>query len=530
MQPPRPSMDRSASFEQARRVAPSFTAPQRPSLSQTPSHDSAASVNQTHHRHSFTQNQNQHSGSSSAASNQRPSSIKQSSSPYQQPYPTHQSYFPQSQSMYSIPQQQGWTTSALPVSSFHASPFHQYANTHGHGQGGGNQVFHPGFQQSQAEFAAWAGAYQQMVAASQVPPSQGQGQGHGYGGGGGQGMFTPAPTEYLNEDHRARSVSSPTASNPYERSQSPPNTATKPPVQAFHPYKRQPGHRPSRENMANASVTGMSRSASSLIVSRAPPIEHVRNVSAEQHPPRKVERSSESSERERPVVAVAPTPTPAAPVPATRTYANAATGSGAGSRASTPLHTGPIANAAANTPASRPSPLSNNSTPTPVEPEKKGLKGRFKKALGGGDSKRSTTPAATITPPAVPAAPAPAPVPAKSSTPPSRTNTPQHYIHDVPLNPPHAPFAVANQGAMGSDVSLANTERTTTTLTGGPGQEGKEKKRSMFRMKNMSTDNISIASTVSTASMMIRRMGSIGKLARRNSYVILTLNVQHADV
>ena len=70
---------------------------------------------------------------------------------------------------------------------------------------------------------------------------------------------------------------------------------------------------------------------------------------------------------------------------------------------------------------------------------------------------------------------------------------------------------------MGSDVSLANTERTTTTLTGGPGDEGKEKKRSMFRMKNMSTDNISLSSTVSSASMMIRRMGSIGKLARRNS-------------
>lgn len=68
---------------------------------------------------------------------------------------------------------------------------------------------------------------------------------------------------------------------------------------------------------------------------------------------------------------------------------------------------------------------------------------------------------------------------------------------------------------MGSDVSLAETERTTTTLTGGPG-EGKEKKRSMFRMKNMSTDNISLSSTVSSASMMIRRMGSIGKLARRN--------------
>jgi len=71
-----------------------------------------------------------------------------------------------------------------------------------------------------------------------------------------------------------------------------------------------------------------------------------------------------------------------------------------------------------------------------------------------------------------------------------------------------------NPGAMGSETSLAATERTATA------GEGKEKgKRGLFRMKNMSTDNISLSSTVSSASMMIRKMGSIGKLARRNRYV-----------
>jgi hypothetical protein len=58
--------------------------------------------------------------------------------------------------------------------------------------------------------------------------------------------------------------------------------------------------------------------------------------------------------------------------------------------------------------------------------------------------------------------------------------------------------------------------------SGGGGGKEKEKekgKRSLFRMRNMSTDNISLSSTVSSASMMIRKMGSIGKLARRNSYV-----------
>lgn len=46
--------------------------------------------------------------------------------------------------------------------------------------------------------------------------------------------------------------------------------------------------------------------------------------------------------------------------------------------------------------------------------------------------------------------------------------------------------------------------------------KAKGKGRSLFNLKNASTDNISISSTVSSASMMIRKMGSLGKLARRN--------------
>ncbi|KAJ9101216.1 hypothetical protein QFC21_003435 [Naganishia friedmannii] len=48
------------------------------------------------------------------------------------------------------------------------------------------------------------------------------------------------------------------------------------------------------------------------------------------------------------------------------------------------------------------------------------------------------------------------------------------------------------------------------------GNAGKGK-RNLFSMRNASTDNISIGSTVSSASMMIRKMGALGKLARRNS-------------
>lgn len=50
------------------------------------------------------------------------------------------------------------------------------------------------------------------------------------------------------------------------------------------------------------------------------------------------------------------------------------------------------------------------------------------------------------------------------------------------------------------------------------GNAGKGK-RNLFSMRNASTDNISIGSTVSSASMMIRKMGALGKLARRNRCV-----------
>jgi hypothetical protein len=46
----------------------------------------------------------------------------------------------------------------------------------------------------------------------------------------------------------------------------------------------------------------------------------------------------------------------------------------------------------------------------------------------------------------------------------------------------------------------------------------KPKSRSLFNGRfNASTDNISLSSTVSSASVMIRKLGSIGKLARKNS-------------
>lgn len=51
----------------------------------------------------------------------------------------------------------------------------------------------------------------------------------------------------------------------------------------------------------------------------------------------------------------------------------------------------------------------------------------------------------------------------------------------------------------------------------------KNRAAALFRDKfNASTDNISLSSTVSSASVMIRKLGSIGKLARRNSLMGIT--------
>ncbi|OBZ78575.1 hypothetical protein A0H81_00216 [Grifola frondosa] len=63
--------------------------------------------------------------------------------------------------------------------------------------------------------------------------------------------------------------------------------------------------------------------------------------------------------------------------------------------------------------------------------------------------------------------------------------------------------------------TLADDESTATVQ--------KKKSRSLFNSRlNRSTDNISLSSTMSSASMVIRKLGSIGKLARRNSLAGIT--------
>ena len=54
-------------------------------------------------------------------------------------------------------------------------------------------------------------------------------------------------------------------------------------------------------------------------------------------------------------------------------------------------------------------------------------------------------------------------------------------------------------------------------------KQAKKKRTALFNSRlNASTDNISLSSTMSSASMVIRKLGSIGKLARRNSLAGIT--------
>ncbi|WWD18896.1 hypothetical protein CI109_103351 [Kwoniella shandongensis] len=482
----RPSMDRSPSFEQPTRArsTPPFASPYD---APTP-----------------------HTRSNSSSSN---------TSPYNQPFSG--SYFPPPNQMYSV-QPQPWSTTPVPATAFYTPPFHAYPN---------QPVFQQGYQQSQADYAAWANAYQHMVMASVA------------GGAHPGGMTPPASTDHQSQNQdRRRTTSGPggqsntggyfdQAFQPQQaQQQSQHKPQSQPQPQSFHPYKRGPASRPSRDQLPRSSSvssmpspteptqSGMSRSTSvpialdskatptstptTLLPPSVPIVQHTRDSSTDSKassstaPPRfNSHTRADSSSSDRSGRNSGPSSRTASPVPRVPAV-----------RAATPLHPGPITNATNTPSASRPSPLSQTSTaPDPTEKMVKsgGLKGRLRKALDKDAKKEQkfASPVKQSLPP--PTFASPSETSTRSATPP--VTPPQ----DLP--PPSAPFTY-NPTAMGSEVSLADTERTATTTT----DQGKGK-RSMFRMKNMSTDNISLSSTVSSASMMIRKMGSLGKLARRNS-------------
>ncbi|KAF9073988.1 hypothetical protein BDP27DRAFT_1359866 [Rhodocollybia butyracea] len=87
------------------------------------------------------------------------------------------------------------------------------------------------------------------------------------------------------------------------------------------------------------------------------------------------------------------------------------------------------------------------------------------------------------------------------------------------LKPKLINTAVGKSSASGvPSPDVDDTESTATVQT-----KKKSRAASLFNSRlNASTDNISLSSTVSSASVMIRKLGSMGKLARRNSLAGIT--------
>lgn len=85
----------------------------------------------------------------------------------------------------------------------------------------------------------------------------------------------------------------------------------------------------------------------------------------------------------------------------------------------------------------------------------------------------------------------------------------------------HSINTVVGQSNPGGGVpspDIDDAESTATVQT-----KKKSRAASLFNSRlNASTDNISLSSTVSSASVMIRKLGSMGKLARRNSLAGIT--------
>lgn len=83
---------------------------------------------------------------------------------------------------------------------------------------------------------------------------------------------------------------------------------------------------------------------------------------------------------------------------------------------------------------------------------------------------------------------------------------------------PSSASPLANQAA-GLQSNAADAGDTVSTTT----KQAKKKRTALFNSRlNASTDNISLSSTMSSASVVIRKLGSIGKLARRNSLAGIT--------
>ncbi|EPQ27233.1 uncharacterized protein PFL1_05156 [Pseudozyma flocculosa PF-1] len=180
---------------------------------------------------------------------------------------------------------------------------------------------------------------------------------------------------------------------------------------------------------------------------------------------------------------------------------------------------GLAANTAAAAAAKRPSPLSRQSAqPTGDDdddgraPKKTGLSGKLRKALSFSNMAEMQQAAESQR-----TGPGRAPFgPVAGGHPNSSGDTNGSTGSTRSTSPPRTPDNGANPASSAASISSRRSARP-------PLSSANDGKRSIFNRKfNSSTDNISISSTVSSASVMLRKVGNLGKLARRHSLMGLT--------
>jgi hypothetical protein len=97
-------------------------------------------------------------------------------------------------------------------------------------------------------------------------------------------------------------------------------------------------------------------------------------------------------------------------------------------------------------------------------------------------------------------------------------STPQAIAEEESSATPSSSSPLASRAA-GLQSNAADAGDAASTAT----KQAKKKRTALFNSRlNASTDNISLSSTMSSASVVIRKLGSIGKLARRNSLAGIT--------
>lgn len=149
------------------------------------------------------------------------------------------------------------------------------------------------------------------------------------------------------------------------------------------------------------------------------------------------------------------------------------------------------------------------------EKEKKGMKSRFKKAFGGSSSFSSNS----LSDLAVDGSGAKQ---VNGGYRPRRDSSSSSEGRAAPRTPPTMPYATHQSQPSSASIASTVAGDGASTTGGGSGKPPSSRFRLLNPKMNSSTDNISISSTVSSASVMIRKLGQMGKLARRNSLMGLT--------